>query len=261
MSIFQPDLYTEKVVMITGGGSGICFAIAKSFAEHGASVAIISRNEDKLQAAAKQIEASTGRTCFFRSADVRNVESVNKAVKEIVSELGPIDILVNGAAGNFLATAENLSPNGYKTVYEIDALGSFIVSKAVYEQSLSKRGGSIINISATLQYVGTAMQIHAASAKAAVDVQTRTLAVEWGPKKIRVNGVAPGPIAGTEGIDRLVPPHLLNSMKAKNPLQRLGETTEIADACLFLASPAASYVNGAILVVDGGQWLNANQLT
>jgi len=260
MSIFQPDLYNGKVVVITGGGSGICFAIAKRFAEHGASVAILSRNKDKLQSAATQIESSTGRTCCFRAADVRDVRSVNLAIEEITSELGPIDILINGAAGNFLASAENLSPNGYKTVFEIDALGSFIVSKAVYEQSLSKRGGAIINISATLQYVGTVMQIHAASAKAAVDVQTRTLAVEWGPKGIRVNGVAPGPIAGTEGIDRLVPPELLESMKAKNPLQRLGETTEIADACLFLASPAAAYVNGAILVVDGGQWLNANQL-
>lgn len=260
MSVFRTDLFAGKVALVTGGGSGICFSIATEFARHGASIAIISRNEERLRAAAEEIRATTGATCSFRAADVRDAENINTAVSEIIEELGAIDILVNGAAGNFLAAAANLSPNGYKTVLEIDALGSFIVSKAVYEKSLAENGGTIINISATLQYVGTAMQIHAASAKAAIDVQTRTLAVEWGPRGVRVNGIAPGPIAGTEGIDRLVPKEYLESMTAKNPLKRLGRTTEIADACLFLASPAASYVNGAILVVDGGQWLNANTL-
>ena len=260
MRIFNPELLQGKVALITGGGSGICLGIAKAFAAHGAKPVITSRSLERLEAAAASIESESKQDCLPLAADVRDADKVREVFSKTIDRFSKIDIVINGAAGNFLAPAEKLSPNGYRTVFEIDALGTFIVSKAAYDAGLKDHGGTILNISATLQYVGTSMQIHAASAKAAVDVQTKTLAVEWGPKGIRVNAIAPGPIAGTEGMDRLAPKDALERIKTKNPLGRLGEIDEIANAALFLVSPAASFINGEILVVDGGQWLNASHI-
>jgi len=260
MRIFNPELLQGKVALITGGGSGICLGIAKAFAAHGAKTVITSRSLERLEAAAASIESESKQDCLPLAADVRDADKVREVFSKTIDRFSKIDIVINGAAGNFLAPAEKLSPNGYRTVFEIDALGTFIVSKAAYDAGLKDHGGTILNISATLQYVGTSMQIHAASAKAAVDVQTKTLAVEWGPKGIRVNAIAPGPIAGTEGMDRLAPKDALERIKTKNPLGRLGEIDEIANAALFLVSPAASFINGEILVVDGGQWLNASHI-
>ena len=259
-TIFNPQLLEGKVAFITGGGSGICLGIAQAFAAHGAKTIITSRNQEKLNDAAQAITETAQQECLPIAADVRSEDAIRSAIDQGIERFGKLDIVVNGAAGNFLAPAAKLSPNGYRTVFEIDALGTYIVSRAAYDAYMKEHGGNILNISATLQYVGTNMQVHAASAKAAVDVQTKTLAVEWGPENIRVNAIAPGPIAGTEGMDRLAPDGVLEKIKAKNPLGRLGTINEIANASLFLVSPAASYVNGEILVVDGGQWLNASQL-
>jgi 2,4-dienoyl-CoA reductase [(3E)-enoyl-CoA-producing], peroxisomal len=177
----------------------------------------------------------------------------------VVGELGRLDILVNGAAGNFICLAENLSPNGFGTVVDIDLKGTFNVSKAALPH-LQVRGGVVLNISATLPYLGTLGQSHAAAAKAGVDSLTRVLACEWGPHGIRVNGIAPGPIEGTEGVRRLTNEKSRASALAHNPLGRMGTTDDIANAALYLCSEAASFVNGVTLVVDGGLWLRSARI-
>src|SRR5207302_7307635 len=174
---------------------------ALAFAAHGCDVAITSRKQEHLDPTAGELRGC-GVRAIARAADVRSPEAVGEMMAAVVGELGRLDILVNGAAGNFICLAENLSPNGFGTVVDIDLKGTFNVSRAALPH-LKARGGSVVNISATLPYLGTMGQAHAAAAKAGVDSLTRTLAVEWGPHGIRVNGIAPGPIDGTEGVRRL----------------------------------------------------------
>ncbi len=214
-------------------------------------MAITGRNQDRLDAAAETIRGAGG-TCLPVAADVRQPDTVAALLDRVDAELGRLDLLVNGAAGNFPAPAAALSPNGFGTVVDIDLKGTFNVTRAAFPR-LSGGGGAVINISATLQYLGTPLQAHAASAKAGVDALTRVLAVEWGPMGVRVNGVAPGPIDGTEGMARLAPGGLRQKMEKSVPLGRFGTVDEIAEACVYLA--CAEYVTGAVLVVDGGQWL------
>src|SRR6185295_15183765 len=164
-----------------------------------------------------------------KAADVRDASAVADAVAAVVSELGRLDILVNGAAGNFICLAENLSPNGFGTVVDIDLKGTFNMSRAVLPH-LKARGGSVVNISATLPYLGTIGQAHASAAKAGIDALTRTLAVEWGPHGVRVNGIAPGPIEGTEGVRRLTSEQSRQSALKNCPLGRMGTTDDIANA-------------------------------
>lgn len=254
-SIFRDDLFKDQVVFVTGGGSGICRGITERFLAHGAHAAITSRKQERLDAAAAEMREATGQKVLPVAADVRDPEAVSAAIAKTIETFGRIDVVVNGAAGNFLCPAAGLSPKGFRTVMEIDAGGTFNVSRAAFDAYLQEHGGCIINISATLQFSGTPFQIHAASAKAAVDQITRTLAVEWGPLGIRTNAVAPGPIDNTEGMTRLAPADMKEKLEKLIPAQRFGTIREVADATLFIASPAASYVNGEIFVVDGGQWL------
>src|SRR6266446_733642 len=199
--LFAPTLLDRKVALVTGGGTGICRGIALAFAKHGCDVAIASRQLEHLEPTRDELRA-LGVRAVAKVADVRDPAAVHEAVTGVVSELGRLDILINGAAGNFICLAENLSPNGFGTVVDIDLKGTFNVSRAALPH-LKAQGGSVINISATLPYLGTMGQAHASAAKAGVDSLTRTLAVEWGPYGIRVNGIAPGPIEGTEGVKRL----------------------------------------------------------
>ncbi len=252
--MFSPDLLAGQVALITGGGSGIGAGIARAMAAHGARVAICGRRQEKLDEVAVAIEQAGGQ-CLPMSADVRDPESLTAVVGAAVERWGRLDILVNSAAGNFLAPAATLSPNGFGTVVDIDLKGTFNACKAAFEP-LRKAGGSIISISATLQYVGTPMQAHASAAKAGVDALTRNLAVEWGVANIRVNAIAPGPIDDTPGMAKLAPGPAKKKLEDRIPLRRFGTIEEIANAALFLASPLSSYTTGAILVVDGGQWLN-----
>ncbi|MBZ5714911.1 SDR family oxidoreductase [Nannocystis pusilla] len=252
-SCFRPDVLAGRVALVTGGGSGIGAAIAARLAEHGARVAICGRTQAKLDAMVGEIEAAGGEA-LGHVADVRRFEQVEQVMQALEARWGRLDILVNNAAGNFLCPAVGLSPNGFGTVIDIDLKGTFNASKAAFPL-LSRAGGVIINISATLHYAGTPLQTHAASAKAGIDALTRSLAMEWGPAGIRINGIAPGPIDGTEGITRLLAPELRERAERLIPLRRFGSTAEVADAALFLASPASAYVTGAVLVVDGGQWL------
>ncbi|XP_073796310.1 peroxisomal 2,4-dienoyl-CoA reductase [(3E)-enoyl-CoA-producing] isoform X3 [Danio rerio] len=190
--------------------------------------------------------------------DVRQPETILAAVDETLKTFGRVDILINNAAGNFLCPATSLSFNAFKTVMEIDTMGTFNTSKVIYDKWFKDHGGSIVNISATLGYRGQALQVHAGSAKAANDAMTRHLAVEWGPSGVRVNTVAPGPISGTEGYRRLGGSHAETAGAFHSiPLQRAGNKTEMAHAVLFLASRASSYVTGSVLVADGGAWLTS----
>ena len=251
--IFADNILQGKVAFVTGGGTGITGGVARAFAESGAKLAITSRKIENLEAMKQTIEANGGE-CFAVVADVRDFAAVENAIAQTVAHYGKIDIIVNGAAGNFLCKAEELSPNGFGTVVDIDAKGTFNVCRAAFEE-LKKSKGQILNISATLHYLATPMQIHVSAAKAAVDAITRNLSVEWGRQGIRVNGIAPGPIEDTEGMKRLLPPELKEKLTRKIPLQRFGRIADIENAALFLTSDAASYVNGVTLVVDGGQWL------
>ncbi|KAM6424126.1 peroxisomal 2,4-dienoyl-CoA reductase [(3E)-enoyl-CoA-producing] isoform 2-T3 [Liasis olivaceus] len=255
--LFNPDILKGKVAFITGGGSGIGFRIAEILMRHGCQCVIASRNLQRLTEAAKKLSAATGQRCLPLTLDVRQPRSIRAAVDEALQEFEKIDILVNNAAGNFLCPASSLSFNAYKTVIEIDTLGTFNVSKVLYEKCLREHGGVIVNITATLSYRGQALQVHAGTAKAAIDAMTKHLAVEWGPQRIRVISLAPGPISGTEGYRRLGASRMESNYYQNIPLQRLGNKTEIAHSVLYLASPLSSYVTGTTLVVDGGCWMTS----
>ena len=252
--VFEKDLLKDKVALITGGGSGIGFRITELFMRHGCKTAIASRKLDRVKKAAEKLEKTTGVRCLPLQVDVRNPAQLQEVLSDILSHFGRLDILVNNAAGNFLCPAESLSYNAFKTVMEIDTFGTFNTTKAAFEKHFKNHGGSIINISSTLQYKGSILQTHAGSAKAAIDAMTRHLAVEWGPKGIRVNGIAPGPIAGTEGFKRIGGEDAKKA--ARNiPLMRMGYKTEIAECAVFLASDASSYITGTVQIVDGGSWM------
>lgn len=255
MSVFRADILEGKVAFVTGGGSGICKGIAQAFLAHGARAAIMGRKADRLSAAAEELRAATGRECLATPGDVRDPKAVEAAIDATLDRFGRIDVVINGAAGNFLCPAATLSYNAMKTVLEIDTLGTWHVCRAAFERRLRDHGGSIQNISATLHYAATPLQAHASAAKAAVDSLTKSLALEWGPSGIRVNAIAPGPIDDTEGMARLAPPDMKAKLAKGIPLGRFGTIDEIANVSLFLATDAASYVNGAIVVVDGGAWL------
>lgn len=261
--LFVDGILNGHVAFVTGGGTGITGGVARALAEAGASVALVSRSLEHLEPAAKAINDARANNqnigeAFAVAADVRNFEEIEEAILATVARFGKIDIVVNGAAGNFLSPAEALSPNGFGTVVDIDLKGSFNVCRAAFAQ-LKEHRGQILNISATLHYVGTPMQLHVSAAKAGVDALTRNLAVEWGRYGIRVNGIAPGPIEDTEGMKRLVPEPVKEKLLKNIPLGRFGRISDIEKAALFLCSDAASFINGAILVVDGGQWLSATK--
>ncbi|XP_059834844.1 peroxisomal 2,4-dienoyl-CoA reductase [(3E)-enoyl-CoA-producing] [Hypanus sabinus] len=261
--IFSSDILKDKVAFITGGGSGIGFRIAEILMRHGCQTVIASRSLERVQASAAKLRAATGQRCLPASVDVRKPETVIAAVEAALQEFGKVDILVNSAAGNFLCPASGLSFNAFRTVLEIDTIGTFNTSKVLYQKWLKDHGGVIVNITATLSYRGQILQAHAGSAKAAIDAMTRHLAVEWGPDNIRVNSLAPGPIAGTEGFRKLGGlARLAEDQRKLIPLQRVGTKTEIAHGVLYLVSSAASYVTGASLVIDGGHWLSgANNMS
>ncbi|AKF05093.1 SDR family oxidoreductase [Sandaracinus amylolyticus] len=254
-SIFRDDVLEKKVAFVTGGGSGICKGIARAYLAHGARVAIVGRKADRLEDAARELSSETGRECVACPADVRNPQEVEGAIEKTLDRFGTLDVVVNGAAGNFLAPAAQLSYNAFRTVVEIDTLGTWNVSKAAFQRHLRDHGGHIVNITATLHYAATPMQAHASAAKAGVDAITRSLALEWGQLGIQVNGIAPGPIADTEGLSRLAPPGYVEKLVQTIPLRRLGRIDDVASCAVWLVSGAASYVHGETIVVDGGAWL------
>lgn len=250
------DLFAGKTVFVTGGGSGINLGIACNFAALGANVAICGRTQEKLDAAATDLRA-LGAKVHAQAADVRDYGRLEAVINETSAALGPIDVLVCGAAGNFPIPAEQLSPNGFKTVIDIDLLGSFNAARAAFAQ-LRETRGCVVFISAGMAYVPFPYQVHVGAAKAGIDMMMRNLALEWGKYGIRANSIVPGPIAGTEGMKRLGGSEYEAQAQRAIPLGRYGTVDEIGQAAVFLASPLAAYVTGTVLVVDGGSNLTGS---
>ncbi|GAA6057571.1 hypothetical protein JCM3770_000263 [Rhodotorula araucariae] len=253
VSIYKPDVLTGKVAFVTGGGSGICYGIVKQLMAHGCQAAIFGRRKATIESAAAELSKATGNKCIGISGDVRKLDTLEDAVKRTLREFGKIDFVVAGAAGNFLAPLEGLSSNAFRTVLEIDTIGTYNTFKATIPE-LVKTKGSLLAVSATLHYTAAPLQAHVSAAKAGVDALIKVIAVEYGPQGVRANCIAPGPIAGTEGMDRLMPKELVEEHTRRIPLQRYGSIDDIALSSVFLFSEAASYITATTLVVDGGSW-------
>jgi NAD(P)-dependent dehydrogenase (short-subunit alcohol dehydrogenase family) len=249
--VFRDDACAGKVVFVAGGSTGINLAIAQRFAQKGARVGLISRDAGRVQAAVSSITGAGG-TAMGMAADVRQYDSVAEALGKVRAAYGEIDVVISGAAGNFLSPALGLSPNAFKTVIEIDLIGTFNVLRACFEH-LRKPGASLISISAGLAKRPSMFQAHASAAKAGINNLTATLAMEWGPAGVRVNAISPGPIGDTEGMSRLTPSAEITAQtKARIPLRDYGSKRDIADTALFLSSDNARYITGAIVECDGG---------
>jgi NAD(P)-dependent dehydrogenase (short-subunit alcohol dehydrogenase family) len=243
--------FRHRHVFVAGGSTGINFGIAQAFARAGAHLSVMSRSADKVAAAAASLQ-TLGAQALGLSADVRQPEAVQTALAQATERFGPIDVLISGAAGNFLARAMDMSPNAFKTVVDIDLLGSFNVARLAYAH-LRKPGASVVQISAGQAFTPTPFQAHVCAAKAGVDMLTQVLALEWGAEGIRINSIVPGPIADTEGIRRLAPTEqALHDMTERVPLKRMGSVDDIARMAMMLASDWGAWITGAIIPVDGG---------
>ncbi len=242
--------FIGKHVFVFGGTTGIGFGIAENFAKHGANVSVASRKQDNVDTALSALR-KTGGTIVGVTADVRDFDAVGRALDSAANQLGTIDVLVSGAAGNFVAAVNAQSSNAFRVVVDIDLIGTFHVMRAAYPH-LTKPGAAIINISAPQSFIPMRYQASACAAKAGVDQLTRVLALEWGGDGIRVNSISPGPIAGTEGMRKLASPGDEEKSIAAVPLRRLGTVYHIAHLAMFLASPYASYISGALIPCDGG---------
>lgn len=256
--MFLSSDFSGQAVFVAGGSSGINLGIARAFAQRGARVAIASRSAERVAAAVAELQALGAEVHGF-SADVRDPDAIAAALAQAHARLGDFSVLVSGAAGNFVAPALGMSAKGFRTVVDIDLNGTFNVLRAGHA-FLRRPGASVISISAPQAFNPTPLQAHVCAAKAGVDMLTRVLAMEWGPDGVRVNSIVPGPIGDTEGVRRLAPtPEARQAMAASVPLRRMGRTDEIADMALFLSSPHAQYVTGAVIPVDGGSSLGGGR--
>ncbi|PLC53974.1 short-chain dehydrogenase [Pollutimonas nitritireducens] len=254
--MFTNDTLKGRSALVTGGGSGLGLGIATAYAQLGANVMIVGRNEERLESAIEHLKKSGGSVASMK-CDVRNYDEVKAAVEATVSRFGQLDIMVNNAAGNFICPTSELSPNGWRTVIDIDLNGTFYGCHAAYPHlQKSPFGGSIISIITMLGVTGWPQAAHASAAKGGILSLSRTLAVEWGADNIRVNTISPGPIGDTEGVKRMYIDVGRGEMEAqKTALGRFGKTIDIANAAVFLASGLGEYITGENLIVDGGRWL------
>ncbi len=247
---FAPDLLAGRVALVTGGATGIGKEICRILGRHGARVTMASRKRDNLEATRDELLAE-GLDVSFGVCDVRDADAVRTVVDEVVSQRGGLDIVINNAAGNFPAPMSKISPNGFKAVVDIDLLGTYNVTRAAFDAWLRDHGGAIVNISAPFDQRGVVYQAHVAAAKSGVDSLTRTCAVEWGPYGIRVNAIAPGSMASTEGLRRFAEAVPGATERPTNPLGIQGHGTDIGYLALFLCSPSARFISGQVIAVDG----------
>jgi len=254
--MFQTDLLKGKRILITGGGAGLGLSMGHRFLELGAGLVICGRRAEVLKESAARLMSETGGKVETHACDVRDAEAVERMVEAIWAE-GPLDCLVNNAAGNFIARSEELSPRAIDAVLGIVLHGSAYCTTACGRRWL-KAGhkASVLSIITTYAWTGSAYVLPSAMAKAGVLAMTRSLAVEWGGKGVRLNAIAPGPFPTPGAWERLVPrPELAKTFESKNPMKRVGQHIELANLAAFLLSDFAGYINGEVVTIDGGEWL------
>jgi NAD(P)-dependent dehydrogenase (short-subunit alcohol dehydrogenase family) len=254
--MLRDDALAGKTALITGGASGLGLAMARRFADLGCRIGLVGRSAQRLAAAERAID---GPTVFTAQADVREPETIDGALDAMEAALGPIDIVVNNAAGNFLASTEDLSPNAFNAVVQTVLYGTFHTTVAAGRRMIaSGRGGTFLNIVTTYAWTGSAFVVPSAVAKAGVLAMTRSLAVEWATYGIRSNAIAPGPFPTEGAWARLLPTREMEERSlARIPLGRFGRPEELAELAAFLVSDAAAYINGECVTIDGGGWLSS----
>ncbi len=254
--MFDKELLNDKSIIVTGGGTGLGKSMATRFAELGANLVITSRRQEVIDKTAEELRDHGGKVLAI-ACDVRDSEQVNEMVSQTVDGFGKIDILLNNAAGNFISPTEDLSPNAFKTIVDIVLNGTFNCTQAAGKVMREKDGGVILNIVTTYAWTGSGYVVPSASAKAGVLAMTRSLAVEWAKYGIRTLAIAPGPFPTKGAWSRLAPPGLGIEKKMRNrvPLKRVGEHIELANLASYLDSDQAAYINGEVVTIDGGEWL------
>lgn len=257
--MLRDDALKGKTIVVTGGGSGLGKAMTRYFLELGAKVAITSRNLEKLQNTAKELEEQTGGECFPLQCDVRHYEQVENMLQQTIEKFGSADILLNNAAGNFISPTERLSANAFDTIIDIVLKGSKNCTLAFGKHWIDKgeKNKTVLNIVTTYAWTGSAYVVPSATAKAGVLAMTRSLAVEWAKYGLRMNAIAPGPFPTKGAWDRLLPGDLKEKfdLAKKVPLKRVGEHQELANLAAYLVSDFSAYVNGEVITIDGGEWL------
>ena len=257
--MLRDDALADKVIVVTGGGSGLGKAMTKYFMELGAKVAISSRDLEKLQNTAKELEAETGGTCLAVQCDVRHYDQVENMLQEVLQAFGKVDVLLNNAAGNFISPTERLSANAFDTIIDIVLKGSKNCTLAFGKHWIDTKqpSSTILNIVTTYAWTGSAYVVPSATAKAGVLAMTRSLAVEWAKYGIRSNAIAPGPFPTKGAWDRLLPGDLKEKfdLSKKVPLKRVGDHQDLANLAAYLVSDFSAYINGEVVTIDGGEWL------
>ena len=254
--MFKKDILKNKVILITGGGTGLGKSMAMRFAELGASLVIASRRKDVILKTTSQIK-EIGSKAHGLQCDVRDMDQVQSMVNDTLNHFDKIDILINNAAGNFISPTEMLTPGGFKADVDIVIIGTFNCTLAVGKEMIKQKNGNILNIVTTYAWTGSGYVVPSASAKAGVLAMTRSLAVEWAKYNIRTNAIAPGPFMTEGAWKRLAPPGLNIKKKLKDriPLKRFGDHIELANLATYLISDQSGYINGEVVTIDGGEWL------
>ena len=258
--MLRDDALKGKTIIITGGGTGLGKAMTKYFLQLGANCVITSRKLDVLQKTAAELEAETGGKCLALQCDVRLYHEVERMVNDAIATFGKVDVLLNNAAGNFISPTERLSAGAFKAIIGIVLEGSINCTLALGKHWIANKETNkvVLNIVTTYAWTGSPYVVPSATAKAGVLAMTRSLAVEWAKYGIRMNAIAPGPFPTKGAWDRLVPGDLQEKFDLKNrvPLKRVGEHQELANLAAYLVSDFSGYVNGDVITIDGGEWLN-----